>query len=222
MQTIQIAGEQLEMWPERAIYWPDSNTLIIADTHFGKAATFRVSGIPVPQGTTKVMLERINELLNKTGANRLLILGDLIHSSKRTKLDFVSELIQWRNEIDAVEVTLVKGNHDRGKTDLFEQLNIQVVDEPLIEPPFAFCHYMEANQSHQHYTLAGHLHPAVSLEFLKKREKWPCFVFHENYAIMPAFGEFVGHAVIERADNQRIFIVADDQVIEMDLVSQQR
>ena len=222
MQTIQIAGVKLELWPERAIYWPDKNTLIIADTHFGKAATFRVSGIPVPQGTTKVMLERISGLINKTGANRLLILGDLIHSSKRTKLDFESELIQWRKELDAVEVTLVKGNHDRGKMDLFEQLKIQVVDEPSIEPPFAFCHFLEAGHSQKHFTIAGHLHPAVSLEFLKKREKWPCFVFHENYAILPAFGEFVGHAVIERADNQRIFIVADEQVFELDLVTQHR
>ena len=222
MQSIDVAGEQLQLLAGRAVYWSRKKTLIIADTHFGKAATFRVSGIPVPQGTTAAMLTRISKLINQTNASRLLILGDFIHSSKRTATDFTDELMEWRSKNASVQIVLVKGNHDVGKQDLFEQLNIELVEEPHIELPFAFCHYVEANDGGEHYTLAGHLHPAVKLEILKTTEKLPCFVFAGQYGILPAFGEFVGHVIVERNENQRVFVIADDEVLKLDLLVPQK
>jgi hypothetical protein len=38
-----VAGEKLGLFAERAIYWPARSTLLVADPHFGKAATFRRS-----------------------------------------------------------------------------------------------------------------------------------------------------------------------------------
>jgi metallophosphoesterase superfamily enzyme len=42
----------LLLLPEKAVFWPAQGMLIIADIHFGKAASFRAQGIPVPRGTT--------------------------------------------------------------------------------------------------------------------------------------------------------------------------
>ena len=49
---IGVAGETLLLFPERAALLAQTQTLLVADPHFGKAATFRSSGIPVPAGTT--------------------------------------------------------------------------------------------------------------------------------------------------------------------------
>ena len=35
---VQLAGEELWLLPEKAIYWPAQQALLIADVHFGKAA----------------------------------------------------------------------------------------------------------------------------------------------------------------------------------------
>ena len=40
-----MAGESVELWPQRALFWPAGGTLFIADPHFGKAAAFRNFGI---------------------------------------------------------------------------------------------------------------------------------------------------------------------------------
>ena len=49
--TIDIAGTRLLLLADRAAYWPEQKTLLVADVHFGKAGTYRALGQPVPAGT---------------------------------------------------------------------------------------------------------------------------------------------------------------------------
>ena len=65
-----VAGETLLLFPERAALLAQTQTLLVADPHFGKAATFRSSGIPVPGGTTADALERLDALLRRTSTRR--------------------------------------------------------------------------------------------------------------------------------------------------------
>ncbi len=67
MIEIDWGGERLVVLAERALYWPRRRTIIIADPHFGKAATFRQAGIPVPHGTTATDLDRLRRLLPAPG-----------------------------------------------------------------------------------------------------------------------------------------------------------
>ena len=78
--TTTLAGEEVVMLPERALYWPRARTLFLADLHWGKAATFRASHVPVPIGTTASDLARLSRALTRTGASHLVILGDLLHA----------------------------------------------------------------------------------------------------------------------------------------------
>ena len=49
-------GTALWLLPQRAVWWPAARTAFVADVHFGKAATFRRAGQPVPHGTTAANL----------------------------------------------------------------------------------------------------------------------------------------------------------------------
>ena len=64
MIETNVQGETLWLLPQRAVYWPRAGALIVADVHFGKAATFRAGGIPVPGGTTAEMLRRLSVALD--------------------------------------------------------------------------------------------------------------------------------------------------------------
>src|SRR5690606_27127945 len=75
---VTVAEQSLHLLPERAVLWEEANTLIVADTHWGKAATFRAAGLPVPSGTAAEGLERLSSALKRSGANRLVFLGDLL------------------------------------------------------------------------------------------------------------------------------------------------
>ena len=64
--------------PGRAAFLPSSATLLVADLHLGKAATFRKAGIPVPEGSAQADLARLARLVRETSARRLVIVGDLL------------------------------------------------------------------------------------------------------------------------------------------------
>ena len=77
---IDLRGESLVLLPERAMYWPAMEALFIADPHWGKAATFRAYGIPVPSGTTDEGIARLDRLAQRTCARQIIFLGDLLHA----------------------------------------------------------------------------------------------------------------------------------------------
>ena len=202
--------------PNKTIYWESQNAILLADTHFGKAATFRNRGIPVPIGTTDVMLKKLTETLTQTGATSIFFLGDLVHSHTRHETDFVSELMQWRGEHQHISMTLVMGNHDRGQRTLFHQLDLTVVDEPFLIDGLALCHYPETSVPLGTYRLAGHVHPSVSVfGGGDSLTKIPCFHFNESVGLLPAFGEFTGTHRIKPDETDRVFAVADDRVIDV-------
>ena len=65
-------GTLLWLLPGRAVWWPQARSLFVADVHFGKAASFRHAGQPVPTGTTADNIARLDALLTTTGAQRLV------------------------------------------------------------------------------------------------------------------------------------------------------
>jgi len=53
-------------------------TLVVSDLHIGIEHSFRKSGIKIPSGTEN-MKKSILEMIDETGAEKLVILGDLKH-----------------------------------------------------------------------------------------------------------------------------------------------
>jgi len=41
----------------------------------------------------------------------------------------------------------------------------------------------------------------------------PCFYFGRDYALLPAFGEFTGTAVVRPRAGERVFVLAGDEII---------
>src|SRR4051812_11999993 len=80
--TLEIEGEPVVLMPEHALWLPERRTLLVADAHFGKAATFRAGGIFVPRGTTATTPARLDAALARTDATRIVFLGDLLHARK--------------------------------------------------------------------------------------------------------------------------------------------
>lgn len=213
---MEIAGEKVELLPEKLIFLPQRQTLLVADTHFGKAATFRKAGIPVPNGTTAAMLQTLSNVIDRCSVQRLIVLGDFVHSSVAASADFELELFEWRSKYAALDLRLVPGNHDCGRSKLFEELKLEISPEPFAEPPFAFCHFHQASADSKSFAFAGHIHPAIQVrDFGNIRSKFPCFAFAKTYALLPAFGHFTGCHVVLRSDFEQVFAVVEDRVIEI-------
>ena len=211
---IDVAGERLTLLPERAAWWPHTRTLLIADPHFGKAAAFRASAIPVPRGTTSEGLARLDGLLVRTGAARIVFLGDYLHARAGRSPETLRMLAEWRAVHPTLDVVLVRGNHDRRAGDPPAEAGVRCVDAPMRDGPFAFAHHPVASE--QGYVLAGHLHPGVSLTGRARlRERLPCFWFGRRYGVLPAFGEFTGLADVSPEPGDRVVAVAEESLVEV-------
>jgi len=211
---INVAGEQLLLLPERAIYWPRKDTLLVADTHWGKAATLRAAAIPIPGGTTSSDMQRLTSLVESTGARRMVLLGDAIHAREGRAARTLKTVTEWRNRHAKLEILLVRGNHDRRAGDPPGELNIRCADAPVFEAPFAFQHY--PGEAANGYALSGHMHPAIRLTGRGKEKKTlVCFWFSACCGVLPAFGSLTGAALVERAPGDRVYVVAGDEVIEV-------
>ena len=229
MIETQAQGETLWLLPERAVYWPRAGALIVADVHFGKAAAFRAGGIAVPGGTTAAMLARLSAALDRTAATRLLILGDLLHARAGRAPRTLEQVTAWRAARPGLAITLIRGNHDNRAGDPPEDWGVECLDAPVVEAPFVWLHEpptcragwqpaVNAEEagyqpSLQGYPVAGHVPPAVALGGNGRALTLPCFYFGRDYALLPAFGEFTGTAVVRPRAGERVFVLAGDEII---------
>ncbi|HUP81535.1 MAG TPA: metallophosphoesterase, partial [Pirellula sp.] len=110
---IRLHDVELTLLPERAVFSKEHSALFIADTHFGKDATFRKNGLPVPSGGCKDDLLLLLELINRTGATQLFILGDMFHARSSLAVDVVKEVGEFLACIPEMYIKLIRGNHDK-------------------------------------------------------------------------------------------------------------
>ncbi|MGB0768832.1 MAG: ligase-associated DNA damage response endonuclease PdeM, partial [Phycisphaeraceae bacterium] len=210
-------GQRWELRPDRTIHWPKTNTLILADPHFGKAQHFRHAGIPVPTGTTQHNLNTLDQALNQTQANRLVVLGDFFHNRQGVTEHLLQQLHHWRQQHPQLNIINIRGNHDRQAGDPPPTLNISCrpKHEPDDrDPDVAFAH--EPAEHHSAVTLAGHIHPGVRLRGkAKSKLRAPCFHFTNKTATLPAFGAFTGMKIIQPKPTDQVFALGPNTILNV-------
>jgi DNA ligase-associated metallophosphoesterase len=214
LPRLSVGGHTLTLLPEKAAFLDDDMTLLVADAHIGKAVSFRRWGVPVPRGTTSETLAALTGLVQRTGAERIVFLGDFLHSERSHAPATLGAVARWRDAHADLALTLVRGNHDDRAGDPPSQLGIHVVDEPLAVGGLDLCHHPVAQEGR--YVLAGHLHPCVTLGGrAHDRLRLPCFHFGPRVGVLPAFGSFTGMHPIRPVEGDRVFAIADDHVTEI-------
>ncbi len=209
---ISLAGEAVRLLPEHAIYWPAQATLLIADPHLGKAASFRAAALPVPESGTADDLARLDRAIARSGAERLAVLGDLTHARAGFAPVVVAAIAEWRARHGGLNLMLVRGNHDARAGDPPATWGFTCVDEPFALGPFMLCHHPDIATAG--YVLAGHLHPAARLGGPgRQQERLPCFLVGPQRTILPAFGGFTGAATVRPEKDEHVYVVANDQVL---------
>ena len=168
----------------------------VADVHFGKAATFRRAGLPVPSGTTGDNLARLDAVLEVTAAEHLVFLGDFLHARPGADAPLWAQLVPWRERHAHVQMTLVRGNHDQHAGDPPHTLGMALVNDPwrpVQGAPVLARHHPQVSDADT--VLAGHLHPTTRLSGLARDSvRLPCFAWAPGLLVLPAFGAFTGSA----------------------------
>jgi len=208
---VEHCGQTLWLLADKAIYWPARHTLLVADVHIGKAASYRALHQPVPRGTTDATLARLDTLLATHDCKQLVILGDFFHARAARAPAMQARLRDWRRRHAALRIVLIRGNHDRHAGDPPADLAMEVVDEPWLLAPFALQH--EPVPHPDHPVLAGHVHPVYVLRGRARQHlRLPCFLLDAQLSLLPAFGEFTGGWTVAPGTDTRVFVTGAGKV----------
>ncbi|TWU02601.1 ligase-associated DNA damage response endonuclease PdeM [Stieleria varia] len=214
---IQLADNTFTLYADRGLFWPAQSILFVADTHFGKEATFRRGGIPVPVGTTDATLATIARMLHRTNANRLCVLGDMFHAKSSIAAHVCESLLRFFEQFHNVEVMLVRGNHDLRVGALPISWPITVIDPGIRIRNVALGHHPADREaefpSACELYLCGHIHPAIQVSSrIDRLGKRPCFWHSRGQVVLPAIGDFTGTHVIKPSAGDTTWVVAENEI----------
>ena len=240
-----LGGRAVSWWllAEKAVFIPSDQTLLVSDLHLGKAGHFRRHGIAIPRDSNLENLARLTRLMDGLKPHHLLLLGDLFHSDLNPEWDvFVDWLDEERQRLPSLQVTLVLGNHDTGiPLDALSAAGISYVSSLHWSDGIVFSHAPEdpippGTSLH----VCGHWHPGVRLRGGGRQSlRLPCYFLTEMRTgtegelrsqtgtgsgtgagtgwrlVLPAFGSFTGLHTVTPRKSDRIFVIAEDQVLPL-------
>ena len=207
--TLHWRGHRLELLPQRAVWDPEQKLLLLADVHLGKAETFQAAGIPLPSDGDSGNLNRLLALAHGLAPERVVVLGDLIHSRLGLTVE-LRQALAALPELLGCRLQLVGGNHDAGSW----------LDGLPAEPaqaigPLWLSHEPEQPPAPELLNLCGHLHPVALLGQGADRLRLPCFALdpQAGQLRLPAYGDLTGGHPCP--PTLRCWVIADDQVLAL-------
>ncbi|WP_413533036.1 ligase-associated DNA damage response endonuclease PdeM [Empedobacter brevis] len=201
---------KIHFLPQKLMHLPEQKTLVIADWHLGKIEHFRKNGAFLPQINNQKEYIFIQQLIKNLGLKKIILLGDLFHSELNSDwFDFV-EFLQLNSQIEFI---LTKGNHDILPTEFYQIENLTVVKSYQIDD-LIFTHKSSETEPHQ-LNIIGHHHPGIIVKARARQSyRLPCFYLENNTLIMPAFGEMTGLYIYEKTNQNQIFLILGQEIIE--------
>lgn len=181
---LRFAGHNFEPLPSGALYWHVRQTLLVADLHFEKMASFARRGQMLPPYDTGMTLSRLEADIRRTGAKRLIALGDTFHRADSSFLLGAAERLRLDAIVEAVECTWLSGNHDPAPHAIGGNCCAELELDGL-----TLTHEPQKGKAG---LVAGHLHPAARIAMDGRTARSACFVHDNRVMILPAYGSSTG------------------------------
>lgn len=181
-----FAGVELVARSDGALWWPDENTLLVADLHLEKSSFLARKGWLLPPHATAETLAGLIDAVEATGTRRLICLGDSFHDQggpERLRPETRATLQLMTRNLDWWWIT---GNHDE---DAAAILGGRVMREAQLGP-LVLRH--EADVADATPELSGHFHPKLVIRHRGRHIARRCFAISTTKLILPAFGAFTG------------------------------
>ncbi len=139
-------------------------TLVVGDLHIGLSIRFKHSGIYF-QGATERLAARLLDLYRKTGARKIVMLGDIKESVTSPSFEEYKELRSFFGLLADVEISIVKGNHDGNLQRILKNIGFEMqVQKEVFVGDTALTHgnAWPSEQAMMHrYVVVGHGHYAM-------------------------------------------------------------
>ncbi|WP_291120471.1 ligase-associated DNA damage response endonuclease PdeM [Empedobacter sp. UBA7248] len=207
-KTINIKQQNLVLTNQRALFWKETETLVLSDLHLGKTAHFRKNGIALPSEIIEKDLKRLSDLTIHFQPKKMIVVGDFVHAGKNSEFNLFAE---WKSQFSDLKIILIKGNHDRIAKEKLIDIGVTEVCEIYEEEHFIFSH--EKVGSQEKFVISGHLHPGIRMKTPVGRfVKFPCYIVSNFQLILPAFNSFTGLDTKNHPKNSSYYFFTEENI----------
>jgi uncharacterized protein len=182
--VLRFAGHNFEPLPSGGLYWHAQKTLLVADLHLEKMSSFARTGQMLPPYDTGLTLARLEADLRRTGAERLISLGDSFHRDEGVSTLSDADRARLDGMTDAAEWLWLSGNHDPRPHALGGRCLPKLELEGLV--------LVHEPRRGEIGLVAGHLHPAARIYMEGRSTRRACFAHDNRLMILPAYGTSTG------------------------------
>ena len=181
---------------DRAVYLEATETLVVADLHFGRAAT---SAVDAPLDEAGDIHSRLAALVECFEPQQVVFAGDILHSFSTVPRGVEKAVADLSEQCRTAgcEPIAIAGNHD---TQLESVWSGPVYDSVGLADGTVICHgHAEPDRRGERY-LIGHDHPAISIE----GKRHPCLCVDptgyrgRELVVLPAFTRLAGGVELNR------------------------
>lgn len=184
--VLDFAGHQFWALPDRAIFWPQEQALIVADLHLEKASWYASHGQPLPPYDSQDNLDRLARLAAATRARAIWCLGDSFHDRDAQSRIAPAIEAQLHALAAAFDIVWVAGNHDG----LIDENWGGTVAEELHIDGLVLRHRSVVTERRPE--ISGHFHPKLRVNVRGRSISRPCMACDGQRLIVPAFGSLTG------------------------------
>ncbi len=160
------------------------SSIIISDTHFGYEGQMSSIGTLIPAKNLDFIKDVIQKAVMNTGAERLIITGDLKNDFSDLKYYEKKEIIELAEFCNSLNIKLVviKGNHDNYLERIKNSYNVEIKTEYILEQGFYIAHGDELPVKDADTYIIGHEHPSIVIyRRTGAREKLKVFLWGKTY-----------------------------------------
>ncbi len=170
--------------------------LVISDLHLGYEQSLNAEGIMIPRFQYPLIIERLEEIQEKSSCNNIVINGDLKHEFGQISRQEWNETQEFLEYLKANfdDIILIKGNHDNFTRFIAEKSDLRVeecyqIGDSLILHGDKIPSYLD--QAEAENLIIGHEHPCIGLRNGERVEKIKCYLAGKykdwNLIVMPSF-----------------------------------
>ena len=184
--SVRVCGLWAALLPSGAAYFAHEGTLVCADLHLEKGSAYARRGQMLPPYDTRETLRRLALDAARTGARRVVLLGDTLHDAQAHARVAPEDAQALAAVARGRTLLWVVGNHDPEGPG---GLPGEAVNEARVGP-LVLRH--EPAPGPQPGELAGHLHPCARVTAAARSVRRRCFVTDGRRMILPAYGAYAG------------------------------
>jgi metallophosphoesterase superfamily enzyme len=188
-----------------ALWVAAQRLLIVADLHWGYAASHRARGNLLPVWGDDEIEARLQSLVSDYQPAEMIWLGDVVHAAEG------GARAEAYVRTSTVPITLLAGNHDRRWR--------QPCERSVTRGAF-FCHHGDVAQAVPDgcCEVIGHHHPAVSWsDHAGTRLKLPALVASDRRLILPAFSPWAEGTAWndQRSAGETLWAIAPNRIFAL-------